>query len=681
MKIKNLGLKISLIVSLMTAIMIVLVVFIVTLRTDALVSRLTTTEARSANATFAEHIHNLQNDTYMRAQMIADSPDIVNSILNGNEAELKKDLVNMGIGFDVVTLCDAEGTVLARMHNDTKGDNVLSQTALSVALNTGTGMSTIEKGSVVGLSTRGSAAIRDHDGNIIAAVTCGHDLSQMKYVDEFKESSGCEVTLFDGDTRLSTTLVDDSGERVIGTKAGDAVIEQVINQRMDFESQIPLFGNEYSVYYSPLIIDDQVIGMLFAGVNIDDTLAEKQSTINMVLTTTVTAGVVSVTVVFIVCIFMISRPLKKIGAFANKIRIGELGLTSASQSTISVRSSDEVGVLARSLEQAYAQLKGYVGEIKDKTENIAGGNLTIESTYEFHGDFNLIGTSINNIIANLNNTITDIYSSTAQVSTGSKQIADGAQALAQGSTQQAASVQELSASISDIAHKTKDNADKAGKAAALANTIKSNAEKGSRQMGEMTAAVKDINTASQNIKKVIKVIDDIAFQTNILALNAAVEAARAGQHGKGFAVVAEEVRSLASKSADAARETGEMIENSMEKAELGSRIADETASSLAEIVSGINESSQIVSEIAKSSEEQSAGIEQINHGIDQVANVVQQNSATAEQSAAASEEMSGQSHILEDLLSQFKLKGQGNFALGAGHKQLAMPEKTSPDNE
>ena len=236
----------------------------------------------------------------------------------------------------------------------------------------------------------------------------------------------------------------------------------------------------------------------------------------------------------------------------------------------------------------------------------------------------------------------------------SKQIAAGAQALAQGSTQQAASVEQLSSSITEIAQKTRDNADMANRAAALANKIKQNAETGSFQMGEMMEAVREINQASQSINKVIKVIDDIAFQTNILALNAAVEAARAGQHGKGFAVVAEEVRNLAAKSAEAAKDTGSLIANSMEKAELGSRIADETASSLTEIVSGINESNQIVMQIATSSEEQSAGIVQINQGIDQVAQVIQQNSATAEESAAASEEMSSQSAMLQDLVSQFK---------------------------
>jgi methyl-accepting chemotaxis protein len=192
-------------------------------------------------------------------------------------------------------------------------------------------------------------------------------------------------------------------------------------------------------------------------------------------------------------------------------------------------------------------------------------------------------------------------------------------------------------------------------------------------MRDMVAAVEAINQASQNISQVIKEIDNIAFQTNILALNASVEAARAGQHGKGFAVVAEEVRNLSTKSADAAKNTGSLIADSVEKASLGARIAKETAASLAEIVSGIGESSEIISEIAISSEAQTTGINQINSGIEQVALVVQQNSATAEESAAASEELSGQSAMLNGLIAQFKLKDTGGAgSLGIGK---AAPER------
>jgi len=218
----------------------------------------------------------------------------------------------------------------------------------------------------------------------------------------------------------------------------------------------------------------------------------------------------------------------------------------------------------------------------------------------------------------------------------------------------------------------------ADRAEKLADAIRGNAEKGSNQMSEMMTAVMDINQASQNIGKIIKVIDDIAFQTNILALNAAVEAARAGQHGKGFAVVAEEVRNLAAKSAEAARDTGSLIQNSIEKAELGVQIAGDTSESLTEIVSGINESSALISEIAKSSEVQSMGISNINSGIDQVAQVVQHNSAIAQESAASSEEMNDQIILLESLVSQFKLKDTGQepgLLQTNKRKELAAPSE------
>ncbi|MCL1816016.1 MAG: methyl-accepting chemotaxis protein [Clostridiales bacterium] len=324
---------------------------------------------------------------------------------------------------------------------------------------------------------------------------------------------------------------------------------------------------------------------------------------------------------------------------------------------------DEIGVCVVS-SNSFIE---HVVNISETLENIADGDLTKELSLLSEKD--TLGISLQKVNDRLNSMFAEINFSTAQVNTGAKQVADGAQTLAQGSTQQAAAIDQLSSSIADITEKTKTNADKAEEATKLANTIRGNAEKSSTQMNNMMSAVEDINQASQSIGQVIKVIDDIAFQTNILALNAAVEAARAGQHGKGFAVVAEEVRNLAAKSADAAKETGALIQNSIEKAKLGSQIACETAVSLTDIVSGINESSRLIGEIAQSSEDQSTDIGQINIGIAQVAQVVQQNSATAEQSAAASEEMSSQSNILQELAAQFRLHnnitGKYNKAINA----------------
>jgi methyl-accepting chemotaxis protein len=285
---------------------------------------------------------------------------------------------------------------------------------------------------------------------------------------------------------------------------------------------------------------------------------------------------------------------------------------------------------------------------------IADGDLTPK--HSAMSDDDMISNSIIKMLDNLNDMFGEINTASQQVSIGASQISDASQNLAQGSTEQAATVEELSASIEEVALKTKQNADRANNAANLSETIKVNAQKGSEQMSEMTEAVAEINRASQDISKVIRVIDDIAFQTNILALNAAVEAARAGEAGKGFAVVADEVRNLASKSAAAAKETGILIENSMRKAELGSTIAAQTAESLTEIVAGINQSTELITQIADSSEEQTMSINQINEGINQVSEVVQKNSATAEECAASAEELNAQSAILAENVSKFRLR-------------------------
>jgi methyl-accepting chemotaxis protein len=297
-----------------------------------------------------------------------------------------------------------------------------------------------------------------------------------------------------------------------------------------------------------------------------------------------------------------------------------------------------------------------VQEAANVLDELANGNLSVSVKGNYKGDHAKIKNALNETINTFNEVLGDINNASSQVAAGARQISDSAQALSQGTTEQASSVEQLSASMEEIANQTKLNAKNAEQANLLALESKNGASEGNEQMRNMLQAMGAINESSSNISKIIKVIDEIAFQTNILALNAAVEAARAGQHGKGFAVVAEEVRNLAARSANAAKETTVLIEGSIKKVEDGTRIANLTADALNRIVEGITQASALVGEIAVASSEQAAGIAQVNQGIIQVSDVVQSNSATSEESAAASEELSRQAELLREQVSRFKLK-------------------------
>jgi methyl-accepting chemotaxis protein len=297
-----------------------------------------------------------------------------------------------------------------------------------------------------------------------------------------------------------------------------------------------------------------------------------------------------------------------------------------------------------------------IEEASDVLQEMAKGSLTVNMNGDYRGDYNKIKNDINATIKSFNDVLNDINNAAGQVAAGSRQVSDSSQALSQGSTEQASSIEELTASMEEIAAQTRQNAGNANNANELALQVKGDAVDGNEQMKEMLKAMEEINESSSSISKIIKVIDEIAFQTNILALNAAVEAARAGQHGKGFAVVAEEVRNLAARSANAAKETTVLIEGSIKKAEGGTKIANETAKALNEIVEGITKAAELVGQIAAASNEQALGIAQVNQGIGQVSQVVQTNTATSEESAAASEELSSQAELLKEMAGRFKLK-------------------------
>lgn len=387
-----------------------------------------------------------------------------------------------------------------------------------------------------------------------------------------------------------------------------------------------------------------------AGTAVSNNLSALGQVMIIVMIATVIVGAIISIIIAVLIARGISRPVIAVAEAATKLSHGDF------DTDLTYHSLDEIGSLFDSMREMVTSTNSIISDTSRGLNEFARGNFNVVPQADYVGVYNGISVAMEKIVTELSRTFTDIRVSAEQVSSGAEQVSSGAQALAQGTTEQASSIQELSASVNEIAEQVKDNADSAKKASQLAGVVGINVQESNNQMSQMTEAMFDISTSSSQISKIIKAIEDIAFQTNILALNAAVEAARAGAAGKGFAVVADEVRNLATKSSEAAKQTNVLIEDSVKAVTRGSSIAELTAKSLTEVVSGSEQIAQIITEISKASSEQSTSISQINIGVEQISSVVQTNSATSEESAAASEEMAGQATVLNELMSKFQVR-------------------------
>ena len=479
----------------------------------------------------------------------------------------------------------------------------------------------------------------------------GTNLDKTSFVDTIKEKTDCEISLFLDDVRYNTTIPDAAGKRITGQKM-NADIWNSVKSGNEYKNRTLINGSEYFVHYSPMKdANGTIIGSYFAGFSAESYSSAVSKTIHL----SVVIGVVLAGIAFAILVTVMKKDFKRpVQALIEECRdIKNIDLNKPSRGF--QYNNDEIGRLANALIESKQTLNSYIRDIVNVLETMADGDFTKQPALDYKGDFISIKNAFEQIHANLGEIISSVTTSSENVALGAEQMSSGTQALAEGTQRQSSTIDELSSTISGISENVNKTAENARSASEISLDCSNIMEQQTVEMEHLITAMDVVEKKSSDIAKVIKAIEDIAFQTNILALNASIEAARAGAAGKGFAVVATEVGTLAAKSAASANSTKAIIDSTLKAVAKSIEIAHDAASAINSVTEKSKQAAELVKEIAEDATSQAGDLEQATGEINDISEVIQNNSSTAQQSAASCEELSSQSKLMLEMVEKLKV--------------------------
>lgn len=611
-------------------------------------------KALSSMGIVENEMESIKSDLIESVSVLAKDTIIINNLSTKNTDELQSYISSLyeTSTLNNITVTDLSGTIIASTNDVYKsGVDISKNIIIKSALN-GKFLSDIgrEPSDFYGINA-GSPIYENN--NLIGAMVVGFKLEDITFVDNMKSIIGNEISVFENDLRVSSTVTQ-NGERLVGTRLDPKVADIVINNKNDYIGKADVFGINYITVYKPTFSSDGSVKGVIVTAS-DYSIVENQIFKVVVIITVIAVLSILISIMVMQRYFKLrlKNPLSSVVSAAKAIETGDINEDIINQIK-EIACNDEIGSLAKSMDGAVASVKKLANSIDGYKIALANNDLTYKSDTTIHkGIYFAIIKMVETLFNDLKEILNEINIAADGINSGAEHVSAASQMLAQGSTEQASSIEELAATMSEVADLIKNDAESAVNVSRLAGETGDVVLQGSQYMNELMSAMAEINETSSEIQKIIKAIDDIAFQTNLLALNAAVEAARAGVAGKGFSVVADEVRNLASKSAEAAKNTTLLIESSVNAINKGTLIAKETESALQDVVVKTNKANSLINDISEASQKQSGNIYQVNIGVEQISSVIQSNSATAEQIAASSEELSGQAYSLKEMVDKY----------------------------